>query len=414
MNRIKIIISNPGIGSHVRQSVKAYFASGLLYRFYSSFVLNNSKLTAFLVSKIRSLKSKQFEDIPDYRIKKLIFPEILRLISSRLFSKSITDKVWEWSELLFDRWVANQINKDIDIFHGYEHASYASLKKCKSLGVFSVYEQPSAHHLYHTKNILKLLFESEEYFRSNFSGLYDSELSNKRNQRRDDELRLADLIVCNSTYVKNTLIDAGISASKIITYPLGFPKVKETTIENKSKYRFIVSGNLSYLKGTHHVLRVWKSNPNLFANHELVCIGTDTLSPDEWVSLPDNVIKKDRMNSEDYLRELSSADIYILNTYSDGFGMVLSEAMSNGLAVIGTTNCAAIDIINNAKSGKVIPVGDETALLNAMKWMIENPNETMQMRISAIDYARTHSWENYRTQLPILILERYNKFKINA
>lgn len=414
MNKIKVIVSNPGLGAHVRQTVRAYNNVGMLNFFFTTFVLSNSKLSNYIVNKFKLLRSKQFIEIHNYKVKRLILPEIIRLISSKLLSHKFTDRVWEWSELLFDSWVAKKINKNVGIFHGYEHASLMSLKKCKSLGVFSVYEQPSAHHLYLNQNVLKLLFESENYFKLNFKDLYDSNLSEKRNQRRDEELHSADIILCNSTYVKKTLISAGVPEIKIVIHPLGFPEVKEKSIVEKPKLRFIISGNLSYLKGTHHVLRVWKKHQNIFEKHELICIGTDTLSPDEWKSLPKNVFKKERMNSEDYLKELANSDVYILNTYSDGFGMVMSEAMSHGLAVIGTVNSAAIDIIEDRKTGRVIPISDEQALFEAMNWMINNPSELICMRKSALEYAKLHSWDNYRIELPKLILEKYNYYKGNA
>lgn len=406
MNKTKVIIANPGLGVHVRHTVRAYLDANVLECFYTSFVFGNNKLSSALVNKYKGLRSKQFKELPNNKTRKLILPEFVRLSSSKLFSITTTDRIWEWSELLFDKWVSKQINKSINIFHGYEHASLACLEKCKSLGVFSVYEQPSAHHLYLKENVLLPLLDKEKYFNSNFKDLYHSDLSIKRNQRRDEELNLASLILCNSTYVRKTLIHAGVSDKKILVFPLGFPKAKSITITEKTRLKFIISGNLSYLKGTHHVLRVWKNNPEVFADHELICIGTDTLSSEEWATLPDNVVKKDRMIADDYLSVLSNADVYILNTYSDGFGMVMSEAMAYGLAVIGTENSAAMDIIEDGVSGKVIPVGDEQILLEAMKWMIMNPSKVVAMRQAALVYASEHSWENYRVELPKVIIEK--------
>jgi glycosyltransferase involved in cell wall biosynthesis len=130
--------------------------------------------------------------------------------------------------------------------------------------------------------------------------------------------------------------------------------------------------------------------------------------------LPNNVKKRNRLSSEEYLQEVEKADVYILNTYSDGFGMVMSEAMAKGLAVIGTTNSAAPDIIQDSINGKIIPIANEESLLAAMKWMIDNPSELVSMRIAAMDYAKNHSWLYYREQLPKLIQERYNSTKANG
>lgn len=414
MNRFKVVISNPGYGAHIRQSVLAYKEAEMLDYFCTSFLLPSNIITKTIESKFKGLKSKQFNGINANQVRKFQFPEIIRLVASKYLSTNATDKIWEWSELYFDNWVSKNLNSTIDIFHGYEHACLFSLEKCRKEKIFSVYEQPSAHHLYVNENVIKPLQNTEDFFRTNYKNLYNSELSNKRNIRRDAELNLANLIICNSHYVKKTLMHAGVLEEKIAVLPLGFPDVKERTIYSKSKLRFMLSGNLSYLKGTHHVLRVWKNNPELFKNHELICIGSNSLSEEEWSDLPNNVVRMNRLNSEEYLKELENADVYILNTYSDGFGMVMSEAMAYGIAVIGTENSAAPDIIENNNNGKIISVGDEASLLEAMKWMILNPEELAEMRIAAMNYAKQHSWSNFRKELPKLISNTFNKFKRDA
>lgn len=393
------MVSNPGLGAHVRQTVQAYEESESLEVFYSSIILKDNSLISKLSKNYKSFKSRQLFEIPNIKIKRLLLPESLRLLSSKFFSNELTDKIWEWSEHIFDKWVSKSLKKDIDIFHCYEHASLESIQKASDLGVFSVYEQPSAHHQYVQKNVIDRLLRNEAYFFNNFKNLYDSELSKRRNMRRDNEINSANLILCNSSYVHNTLLYAGVPSNKILVHPLGFPDISSNEIKLKTNLKFIVSGNLSYLKGVHHILRVWKNNIEFFENHELVLIGSDTLSSEEWKDLPTNVIKKNRMNRSDYLVELARADVLILNTYSDGFGMVLSEAMSNGLAVIGTKNSAAPDIVEDNITGKIISIGDEDELLLAMQWMVKYPEDLLKMRVAAREYAKNHSWHNYRVTL---------------
>lgn len=414
LHNMKVIVSNPGLGSHVRQTVRAYDEGHVLDTFYTTILLPTNYVNKKLFDKYKGLRSRQFKELAHHKVSSLFLPELCRLFSSKFFSNTTTDKIWEWSEHFFDNWVAQKISKEISVFHGYEHASLASLKKCKSKKIFSVYEQPSAHHQFFTERIVLPLLEKEHAFRLNFKELFDSDLSKKRNSRRDEELKLADLIICNSTYVKNTLLHAGITEDKIQVLPLGFPEVIHREVSVKSKLRFLVSGNLSYLKGVHHILRLWKKYPELFSQHELFCIGTDTLDPIEWEGLPKNVQKMNRMNSVDYLQELSKADVYLLNSYSDGFGMVMSEAMANGLAVIGTENSAAPDIIQQDITGKIIPVANEVALLEAMTWMIAHPEDLVKMRMAAMEYAKGHSWDTYRLQVPLLVKEQFDLFKANG
>ncbi len=412
-NKLKVIVSNPGMGAHVRQTLRAYSEHGMLDTFFTTVYLRKTKLNKVFTNKYKSLKSRQFIELDDNKVKTLVVPELTRLFSSKFFSNKITDRIWEWSELYFDKWVSSKINKSIDVLHGYEHASLASFKQATKKNIFKVYEQPSAHHLFTKRNCIDLLLNNEKYFRANFVDLYDSELSRKRNSRRNEEMMLADMIVCNSTYVKNTLIFAGVDQTKIKVVPLGFPEVSRNTLMVSSKIKFIVSGNLSYLKGMHHVLRVWRDYADKFANHELICIGTDSLHSSEWEHLPKNVTKLDRLNNEDYLELMTTADVLILNTYSDGFGMVITEAMANGLAVIATEHSIAPDIIEQGVTGKIIPINNNEELLKSMLWMIDNPDALLDMKNEARKKASTYSWEQYRKKLTETVETSYLNWSNN-
>lgn len=412
-SKLKVLVSNPGMGSHVRQTLKAYSTFGLLYKFYTTIYLKNNKVNISLTNSYKSLKSRQFSELDNKKVKSLFVPELLRLFSARFFSNAITDRIWEWSELFFDRWVASYLTNKIDVVHGYEHACLATFNKAKEKRILKVYEQPSAHHLYTQEKVINVLLNTEKDFKDNFVDIYDSELSRKRNARRDEETKQADVIVCNSSYVQKTLIHAGVEQSKIKVVPLGFPQVKKHKLTTNSKIKFIVSGNLSYLKGTHQVLRVWRDYAEEFAEHELICIGSDSLNPKEWEHLPSNVTKLNRLSHEEYLVLMSTADVLILNTFSDGFGMVITEAMANGLAVIATEHSAAPDLIEHNISGKIIPINNSNELLNAMLDMINNPNNLLNMKEQARKKAESYSWELYRKKLVEVVESSYYKWRSN-
>lgn len=65
--------------------------------------------------------------------------------------------------------------------------------------------------------------------------------------------------------------------------------------------------------------------------------------------------------------ELASADCFVSASRWEGFGVAIVEAMSAGLPVIAT-NCdfGPRDLIDSAKKGRVVPVGDVDALAAAM------------------------------------------------
>jgi glycosyltransferase involved in cell wall biosynthesis len=66
-------------------------------------------------------------------------------------------------------------------------------------------------------------------------------------------------------------------------------------------------------------------------------------------------------------RVLSNHDVLVLPSRFDGWGMVLSEAASMGLALIASDTCgAAYHLIDNGKAGYVVQKDDEQSLADAM------------------------------------------------
>jgi hypothetical protein len=414
MNKPRVRVASPGTGVFIRQAVLAYYEQGMLEAFYTTLAAHPDSAVIKLMQKIpvlkAELKRRMLNEVPLDYIDTDAFSEILRSMASRFMGARLADRTWEWSEQRFDRRVAASLDyTKTDILHCFEHASLASIREAKRLGMMTVYEQPSAHHRFQDEEIFKRLFAEEPVFAANNEGLFLSRLSDQRNARRDEELMLADLVICNSAYVKRTLVAGGVSPGKVEVIPLGFPEHPVRSFSEVKKIRFIVSGNLSYQKGVHHLLRLWRSHETLFRDHELFLVGSNQLDAAEWQDLPGNIKIYKRLPQEEYFKILESADVLILNTYSDGFGMIMSEAMAKGLVVIGTANSAAPELIEEGVQGFVIEAGNSTALLQRMQWLCEHPQEIPAMKSAAQQRAAQWKWKDYRYKMTEVVTHRYRE-----
>lgn len=78
--------------------------------------------------------------------------------------------------------------------------------------------------------------------------------------------------------------------------------------------------------------------------------------------------------------EYRRADIFVLPSYHEGYGMALAEALAHGLPIISTTAGAIPDTVP-ADAGLLIPPGDEAALAEALMRVMTDPE--LRQRLSA-------------------------------
>ena len=77
------------------------------------------------------------------------------------------------------------------------------------------------------------------------------------------------------------------------------------------------------------------------------------------------------------------SDVLVFPSYREGFPNVVIEAGAMGLPSIVTDINGAREIIANGKNGLIVTPRDEQALCEAMKWMVEHPQERNNMAVNA-------------------------------
>ena len=92
--------------------------------------------------------------------------------------------------------------------------------------------------------------------------------------------------------------------------------------------------------------------------------------------------------SPERLAELyAGADLFVLASRFEGYGMAYAEAIAHGLPVVGTTAGAIPDTVP-AGAGVLVAPDDAAALALALRRLIENPDERRRLATSARAAAR--------------------------
>ena len=93
---------------------------------------------------------------------------------------------------------------------------------------------------------------------------------------------------------------------------------------------------------------------------------------------------------------MSRASVFALSSAWEGFGVVLVESMACGTPVV-STDCVAgpAEILEDGKYGRLVPVGDERALAEAILATLENPPQASLLRRRAADFSVERIGEQY-------------------
>ncbi len=88
-----------------------------------------------------------------------------------------------------------------------------------------------------------------------------------------------------------------------------------------------------------------------------------------------------------------AADVFVLPTREDIWGLVVNEAMAYGLPVITTDRCVAgLELVEEGVSGYIVPVGDERALAEKMNLILDQ--DLAAFGKAALDRIQPYTIEN--------------------
>jgi glycosyltransferase involved in cell wall biosynthesis len=123
----------------------------------------------------------------------------------------------------------------------------------------------------------------------------------------------------------------------------------------------------------------------------LTCAGSFTRDPDTAAALERQLARLSLKSRVSLLGDLDAAllerhyaraDVFVLPSYLEGYGMALAEAAARGLPVVSTTGGAIPETVP-AESSVLVPPGDSRALAKALAPLLDDPAARAKLAAAA-------------------------------
>lgn len=231
-------------------------------------------------------------------------------------------------------------------------------------------------------------------------------------------LNSAKLIAVSRTNAED-IAKVGATKEKIMIIPNGIKMERfvNTNLDDREKSGPIVLyvGRISEDKGIECLLRAAPSVLRQFPNTEFLIVGEDYGYLNKLKSLVNSlgieksVIFTGRLTSRRLVDVYSSADVFVLPSELEAFGIVVIEAMAAGVPVI-VSNCGGMkDIVKDETNGLIFDVGDARQLADKIRLLISDK----ELRIRLAENGRETVRERYTIEKVVDILERLYEKTLN-
>ncbi|HEX9048793.1 MAG TPA: glycosyltransferase family 4 protein [Verrucomicrobiae bacterium] len=287
-----------------------------------------------------------------------------------------------------------------DVFFGYSYASLEVLEAERARGVLTVLDQIDPG------PVEFRLVAEEMAARPELAGSPPS-FPKEYYDRLKKEWELADVIAVNSEWSRKALIAEGAEPGKIEILPLAYEAGVETlkarsenpVARTSSAVRVLWLGQVNVRKGIHYLIEAARALENEPVHFDVV--GPIAILPGVIAAAPRNMTFHGAVSRDQAAAWYRQADVFVLPTLSDGFALTQLEALTYGVPVIATPNCA--EVVAHGQTGFIVPARDARALADAISEFVRAPGLSRFMSAACRQAVQCYSIDAYGQCLAGLI-----------
>ena len=382
----KFLVSHPTGNNFVRALVEELLKQANLEKLFTTIGFGNDSVFQAL--------GRRVYNIPNKYIERKVWGEFLRLANptkgdykTRI---SATDKMYE----KFDKHVSFNLKKHKpDIVHSYEDCSYQTFIKARDHGIVCSYELPIAHWM----TTRRLLSEEAERYPDWAETMENKNESEEKLIRKEKELELSNCITCPSNFVLESIPQEIRQKKVCLVSPFGSPTIVNNTGANskakKKKLKILFVGSMTQRKGLADIFSAMKLLSGLPI--ELSILGKPAMQMEFYRKRFDSFNYFPPCSNYNVRKIMSRHDALLMPSIVEGRALVQQEALSCGLPVITTYNAGGEDLIDEGKTGFLIPIRSPNKIVEKISLLFESKINRRDRIEICQKKAAEYSWKNY-------------------
>lgn len=385
---------------HAYQHALSLQRLGLLKRFVTSTYYKPDRWPDRLLRIVprvdRALRKRWLEGLQQDLVTRRLTLEIPELWQRNIRkNRAAAERQMFQRDAAFDRWVASRFASESSVFWGFQGSCRLSLAAARAAGRIAVCEFATAH----VTAAVRILSDEAERHPEWAATISNLHFPDWYREHLEQEPHNADYCVAASGFTQRSLEEVGVSSDRILQLPLAadLGQFQFSPRSTSGPLKVLFVGGIGQRKGIKYLLQAVEAlnSPQI----QLQLLGP--LPPDEtplrqwrnWFAY------LGRTDQAGVVRHMQQADVLVLPSVFEGFGLVIVEAMATGMPVIASTHSCGPEVIREGIDGFVLAPDDVTGLAEKIVWCAGHRKELVQLGVNAREQAQQFSWDAHRERL---------------
>lgn len=418
-----IILSHPNGNRNVRAVLNALHGEGKLYSFYTALGLaQDDWILRLAPPKIRRQLQRRTYDLPRQVMRRYPLREVTRLSapSLKMASLSRSPNAWASIESVYthlDETLAGQLSalldkstkagKTVRGVYCYQDGALETFQAARKAGLKCFYDLPTSYY----DVVEKMLAEEGERWPEWKFSMQSSLSSPAKLERHRLEIESAHAVYVPSKFVYDTIPQAIHQAKEVCVAEFGSPSASRPLSRRKDDLRaplqVLFVGGMNQRKGLADLFAAMQLLNR--KDVELVVLGKPAAPIEKYKSFYSGFRYEPPRPHAEVLALMAQCDVFVFPSIVEGRALVQQEALSQGLPLIVTRNAGAEDLIDEGKTGFLIPIRAPEAIAERINWFADNRAALPEMREFARRKAAEYTWQRYGKIIAESILSQISK-----